>query len=294
VRVADVFREVSQPAPHDRRRKSLAACFQCYADRETKLAKRAPSSLQRKPSAWAAEKEYERHNFPQFVDVDVAHIPKDTPTEARIHFQLARYQYLGRFSETRDPSYAAALFHYQMAAQHGSLPGLLALAKLYSHPTYHEDVLPGNVNLEDPLKAAALLRVAAERDNGDAAASLAASHHHGTFTPVDYGQAVEWYKRYVLLREANPTGDGLEPGQCFGWDEHGILRCHALKAIADLLATGGHGLKQDLRQAYNVYGEAGEQCMVAMKAKLANECFEKQAMLEADVDFSDDDAPTGA
>jgi len=31
--------------------------------------------------------------------------------------------------------------------------------------------------------AAALLRVAAERDNGDAAASLAASHHHGDPPP---------------------------------------------------------------------------------------------------------------
>lgn len=30
--------------------------------------------------------------------------------------------------------------------------------------------------------------------------------------------------------------------------------------------------------------------MVSMKAKLANECYEKQAMLEADIDFSDDEA----
>lgn len=163
-------------------------------------------------------------------------------------------------------------------------------------------------------------------------------------------------------------GDGLEPGLSFGWEEHGVLRCHALKAVADLLAEGGPGLKPDLsrpsrpvaphcvwvgllvaafemshtcavgerdghpqgkwtfrkcrdsvgrqlarqvlrgnrglhsstvegigagllpRQAYDLYGEAAELFMVSMKAKLANECYEKQAMLEADIDFSDDEA----
>lgn len=44
------------------------------------------------------------------------------------------------------------------------------------------------------------------------------------------------------------------------------------------------------RQAYDLYGEAAELFMVSMKAKLANECYEKQAMLEADIDFSDDEA----
>lgn len=66
----------------------------------------------------------------------------------------------------------------------GSVPGLLALAKLYSHSTYHDDVLPNQFQLEDQIQAAALLRAAAERGNADAAVSLATSFHHGALCCV--------------------------------------------------------------------------------------------------------------
>jgi len=255
--------------------------------RRVSTAKRVKSGGQ--PTQVDDSTDLQRKDFPGFIDIKPAAIPKEGKTDAMIHFQLARYQVMGRFNEQKEPNLPAALYHYQMAAQQGHIPALLALAKLYSSPMYHEDVLPTNVNLEDKIQAAALLQAAAERGNAEAAVSLAVSFEQGNFTSVDYSQAVVFYKKFLELKE-DEEYTPLPANLCFGWDEHGVQRCHAIKALADLLAEGGNGLTPDLRQAYDLYGEAAEAFMVSMKAKLANKCYERQAELEGEIEWSDEEA----
>ena len=91
------------------------------------------------------------------------------------------------------------------------------------------------------------LQAAAERGNAEAAVSLAVSFEQGNFTSVDYSQAVVFYKKFLELKE-DEEYTPLPANLCFGWDEHGVQRCHAIKALADLLAEGGNGLTPDLRQ----------------------------------------------
>lgn len=81
---------------------------------------------------------------------------------------------------------------------------------------------------------------------------LSPSTNEASTRPTAEGSLCSVFERQVRLWGPRPMagawrgGDGLEPGLSFGWEEHGVLRCHALKAVADLLAEGGPGLKPDL------------------------------------------------
>ena len=87
----------------------------------------------------------------------------------------------------------------------------------------------------------------------------------------DYSEAVKWYQRALECTNDPNDGDG---DSVFGSEIAPADPDHAiLSRMAELYRSGGLGLEKDPQKSGDLYSEAAEAAMNAMKGKLANKFY---------------------
>ncbi|ESO93393.1 hypothetical protein LOTGIDRAFT_232789 [Lottia gigantea] len=189
----------------------------------------------------------------------------------KIHHEMAKYHEIGRFSV--DPEvidWPSALYHEEHAAQLGVLEAILTMARLYLG--LQRDVLVNaeveqstentNIGLDFMGQAAqagdrfAMLYLARAYETGD---------NLGTLRSMCWEDAAHWYQ------EALETEDNDESGE---YDSTMNDPPYSIQAkLAELYKQGGHELDKDPQKSGDLYNEAAEGAMAAMKGRLANKYF---------------------
>ncbi|XP_044289257.1 eukaryotic elongation factor 2 kinase isoform X3 [Varanus komodoensis] len=194
-------------------------------------------------------------------------------SSARVHLAMVRYHEAGRFCE-KDQEWdkESAIFHLEHAADCGELEAIIGLGLMHSQLPHH---ILSEVTLEDSeenrikgfdylLRAAeagdrpSMILVARAYDTG---LSLAPDRHQ------DWKEALYWYNAALNMTDYDEGGeyDGTQ-------DEPRYL---LLAREAEMLLTGGFYLDKDPQRSGELFTEAAEEAMQAMKGRLANQYYQK-------------------
>ncbi|CAI4226342.1 unnamed protein product [Auanema sp. JU1783] len=227
----------------------------------------------------------------------------------QIHLDLARYHELGRFlpeedneekkralGETDDSEdsresaikslkydTSSALYHLDVARRCGVLEAIITVAQMVygAHHELLKDIGQDenwrhdgsdNTTGEDYDREAfafELMETAAEMGDRGAmlfvAEAFETGRKMGAGAQPSFPNAILWYQRAVGFSDDDSEGT-YRP------------RYEILARMAEMYQEGGCGLTQDFDRAYNLYNEAAEVAMEAMKGKLANKYYEKAEM----------------
>ncbi|PIO74937.1 MHCK/EF2 kinase domain protein [Teladorsagia circumcincta] len=225
----------------------------------------------------------------------------------QIHLDLARYHELGRFLAeedndakrialgetdvdrcTKEPivkyDKESALFHLDIARRCGVLEAIITVAQMalkIPHDllkdigddeiwTKDDDEDGDGLNCDHEEFAFELMLTAAEMGDRGAMLFVAESYETGRRMGANgqpsYPDAIKWYEKLVGFND----DDGSEGAA--------LPRYEVLAKIAQMYQEGGCGLAQDFERAYNLYTEAAEVAIEAMKGKLANKYYEQAEM----------------
>ena len=92
-----------------------------------------------------------------------------------------------------------------------------------------------------------------------------------SYRTQDYSEAIRWYQRALECTNHPEECDG---DSVFGSEIAPADPDHAiLGRMAELYRSGGCGLEKDPQKAGELYSEAAEAAMNAMKGKLANKFY---------------------
>ncbi|KAK3762128.1 hypothetical protein RRG08_024938 [Elysia crispata] len=189
----------------------------------------------------------------------------------QIHHEMARYHEIGRFScEEDDVDWDSALYHEEHAAQLGVLEAINTMARLYlglQRELFVNCTVQKVANMED-IGLDFMVQAA---DAGDRNAMIFMAKafdsglNLGSKRSVSWEDAVHYYQSAV---EMNDHDEGGEFDSTMGDPMHVLLARQA-----EMYREGGHGLEKDLQKAGDLYNEAAEAAMEAMKGRLANKYF---------------------
>ena len=172
----------------------------------------------------------------------------------------------------------AALFHLRCAAQLRILPAILTIARMYAgmpHDLLSEVEPEGETEREKAMKAYSLFEEAAHM--GDRASMVFVARALDTGTNLadparkSARLAMDWYEK--ICEQDVEGGVGDTDG---GFDDARYL---LLARMAEMYLGGGQagggdgGLKRDPQRAGELFNEAAEAAMAAMKGKLANKYY---------------------
>ncbi|KAK2154375.1 hypothetical protein LSH36_269g00033 [Paralvinella palmiformis] len=189
----------------------------------------------------------------------------------QIHHELAKYHDLGRFSDKLAPIDAdAVLFHEQHAADLGVKEAILTMANLYLG--IPQDVLVNftiQPSEDHKIQGVDYMIMAAEAGDRSAMVYLARAFETGIGLGGDrsksYKDAVQWYERAVNTTQQDDSGE---------FDATMDYPIFQLKAkTAEMYLEGGFGLQKDPSAAGDLFNEAAEGAMTAMKGRLANKYY---------------------
>ncbi|XP_048187630.1 eukaryotic elongation factor 2 kinase isoform X2 [Perognathus longimembris pacificus] len=191
----------------------------------------------------------------------------------KVHLAMVRYHEGGRFCEKDEEwDQESAVFHLEHAADLGELEAVVALGLMYLQLPHH---LLADVSLketeENKIKGFDYLLKAAEAGDRQSMILVARAFDTGqNLSPdrcQDWPEALHWYNT------ALETTDCDEGGEYDGMQHEPR---HALLAReAEMLCSGGFRLEKDLQRAGDLYTQAAEAAMEAMKGRLANQYYEK-------------------
>ncbi|KAM5227904.1 eukaryotic elongation factor 2 kinase isoform 2-T2 [Ctenodactylus gundi] len=191
----------------------------------------------------------------------------------RVHLAMVRYHEAGRFCE-KDEEWdrESAVFHLEHAADLGELEAIVGLGLMYSQLPHH--ILP-DVSLteteENKTKGFNYLLKAAEAGDRQCMILVARAFDTGqNLSPDrcrDWPEALHWYNTALEMTDCD------EGGEYHGMQEE--PRYALLAREAELLFTGGCGLRKDPQRSGDLYTQAAEAAMEAMKGRLANQYYEK-------------------
>ncbi|XP_056153174.1 eukaryotic elongation factor 2 kinase isoform X2 [Lampris incognitus] len=191
----------------------------------------------------------------------------------KVHLALVRYHEAGRFCE-KDEAWdeKSAMYHLDRAAMCGELEAIVALGKCYMQMPHH--ILP-DLELEDSagnrMKGFQYMLKAAEAGDRHCMILVARAFDSGANLSVDreqdWEEAVHWYDCALNMSDYDEGGefDGTQ-------DEPRYL---LLAREAEMYQTGGHNLSADPQRAGDLFTEAAEAAMEAMKGRLANQYYMK-------------------
>ncbi|XP_022045579.2 eukaryotic elongation factor 2 kinase isoform X5 [Acanthochromis polyacanthus] len=191
----------------------------------------------------------------------------------KVHLAMVRYHEGGRFCEKDEPwDQNSAMFHLERAALCGELEGIVALGQCYLQLPHH--ILP-DMELEDNagnrMKGFKYLLQAAEAGDRSSMIIMARAFDTGINLSADrkqdWGEAIHWYDSVLNMTDYDEGGefDGT-------LDEPRYL---LLAREAEMYQEGGHGLTADPQRAGDLFTEAAEAAMAAMKGRLANQYYMK-------------------
>ncbi|XP_066465586.1 eukaryotic elongation factor 2 kinase isoform X3 [Tiliqua scincoides] len=192
---------------------------------------------------------------------------------SRVHLAMVRYHEAGRFCEKEaDWDQESALFHLEHAADCGELEAIIGLGLMSSQLPHH---ILSEVILEDNkgnrIKGFDYLYRAAEAGDRPSMIFVARAYDTGINLAPDrernWKEAVRWYDAVLNMTDYDEGGeyDGMQ-------DEPRYL---LLAREAEMLMTGGFHLDRDPQRSGDLYTEAAEVAMQAMKGRLATTYYQK-------------------
>uniref|UniRef100_A0AAX7SDI9 Eukaryotic elongation factor 2 kinase n=1 Tax=Astatotilapia calliptera TaxID=8154 RepID=A0AAX7SDI9_ASTCA len=188
----------------------------------------------------------------------------------KVHLAMVRYHEAGRFCEKDEQwDQESAMYHLERAAMCGELEAIVALGQCCLQLPYH--ILP-DMELEDNagnrMRGFKYLLQAAEAGDRSSMIIVARAFDTGYFPLVqDWAEAVHWYNSALNMMDYDEGGefDGTQ-------DEPRHL---LLAREAEMYQEGGHNLAADPQRAGDLFTEAAEAAMAAMKGRLANQYYMK-------------------
>ncbi|XP_077979955.1 eukaryotic elongation factor 2 kinase-like isoform X2 [Glandiceps talaboti] len=189
-----------------------------------------------------------------------------------VHSEMAKYHHLGRFSDkdidSRDLE--SAMFHLTQAANCGVLEAIVAMAHIYLQMP--NDVLPdvkiqpSEDNTNDGVD---YMEMAAEA--GDRASMIHMARAYdtglglGTNREKSWTEALHWYESAVSMATEDESG---EYNATMDNPNHQLIARQA-----EMFREGGFNLIKDAQKAGELYNDAAEEAMAAMKGRLANKYY---------------------
>ncbi|KAM9426817.1 eukaryotic elongation factor 2 kinase isoform 1-T2 [Pholidichthys leucotaenia] len=191
----------------------------------------------------------------------------------KVHLAMVRYHEAGRFCEKDEQwDQDSAMFHLERAALCGELEAIVALGQCYLQLPHH--ILP-DMEVEDNagnrMKGFKYLLQAAEAGDRSSMIIVARAFDTGINLSADrkqdWEEAVHWYESTLNQMDYDEGGefDGTQ-------DEPRYL---LLARQAEMYQEGGHNLTADPQKAGDLFTEAAEAAMAAMKGRLANQYYMK-------------------
>ncbi|XP_065113841.1 eukaryotic elongation factor 2 kinase isoform X4 [Paramisgurnus dabryanus] len=191
----------------------------------------------------------------------------------KVHLAMVHYHEGGRFCEKDAPwDQISALYHLERAAMCGELEAIVALGQCCLQLPHH--VLP-EIELEasedNKKKGFRFLLQAAEAGDRPSMILVARAFDTGLKLPsdrtVDWKHAVHWYDCALKMTDYDEGGeyDGMQ-------DEPRYL---LLARLAEMYQDGGFSLDPDPQKAGDLFTEAADAAMEAMKGRLANQYYMK-------------------
>ncbi|KAG5854348.1 hypothetical protein ANANG_G00036880 [Anguilla anguilla] len=191
----------------------------------------------------------------------------------KVHLAMVRYHEAGRFCE-KDEEWDrdSAMYHLERAAMCGELEAIVALGQCYLQLPHH--ILPENTvedNEENRKIGFQYLLKAAEAGDRPCMILVARAFDTGVSLPPDrtqdWKEAVHWYNCALNMTDYDEGGefDGMQ-------DEPQYL---LLAREAEMYQEGQFGLDKDFQRAGDLYTEAADGAMEAMKGRLANKYYMK-------------------
>lgn len=191
----------------------------------------------------------------------------------KVHLAMVRYHEAGRFCERNEQwDQDSAMFHLETAAQCGELEAIVALGQCCLQLPHH--ILP-DMELEDNagnrMKGFKYLLQAAEAGDRFSMTTVARAFDTGLNLSADrkqdWKEAIHWYDRVLNMTDYDEGGefDGTQ-------DEPRYL---LLAREAEMYQEGGYNLTADPQRAGDLFTEAAEAAMAAMKGRLASQYFMK-------------------
>ncbi|XP_056325088.1 eukaryotic elongation factor 2 kinase isoform X2 [Danio aesculapii] len=191
----------------------------------------------------------------------------------KVHLAMVRYHEAGRFCEKDEPwDQISAMYHLETAAMCGELEAIVALGQCYLQLPHH--ILP-EIELEpseeNSQKGFQFLLQAAEAGDRPSMILVARAFDTGLKLPsdraMDWTEAVHWYDSALKMTDYDEGGefDGMQ-------DEPRYL---LLARLAEMYQEGGNNLDADPQRAGDLFTEAADAAMEAMKGRLANQYYMK-------------------
>ncbi|XP_055994910.1 eukaryotic elongation factor 2 kinase [Sorex fumeus] len=191
----------------------------------------------------------------------------------KVHLALVRYHEGGRFCPKDEPwDREAAVFHLEQAANLGELEAIVALGLMCAQLPHH---LLADVSLqeteENKTKGFDYLLKAAEA--GDRQSMILVARAFDTGENLGPDRSRDWREALHWYHTALETTDCDEGGEYDGMQDE--PRYALLAREAEMLSTGGCGLQKDAQKSGDLYTQAAEAAMEAMKGRLANQYYQK-------------------
>ncbi|XP_042293157.1 eukaryotic elongation factor 2 kinase isoform X2 [Sceloporus undulatus] len=191
----------------------------------------------------------------------------------KVHLAMVRYHEAGRFCEKdKEWDEESAIFHLEHAADCGELEAIVGLGLMYSQLPHH---ILSEVTLKDieenRIKGFDYLCRAAAAGDRPSMILVARAYDTGLNLAPDRGrdwkEALCWYNAALNMTDYDEGGeyDGTQ-------DEPRYL---LLAREAEMLMSGGFNLDKDPQRSGELYTEAAEAAMQAMKGRLANQYYQK-------------------
>ncbi|XP_038957666.1 eukaryotic elongation factor 2 kinase isoform X2 [Rattus norvegicus] len=191
----------------------------------------------------------------------------------KVHLAMVRYHEGGRFCEKDEEwDQESAIFHLEHAADLGELEAIVGLGLMYSQLPHH---ILADVSLEETeenkTKGFDYLLKAAEAGDRQSMILVARAFDTGlNLSPdrcQDWSEALHWYNTALETTDCDEGGeyDGIQDEPQYA----------LLAREAEMLLTGGFGLDKNPQRSGDLYTQAAEAAMEAMKGRLANQYYEK-------------------
>uniref|UniRef100_A0A4W3HIS4 Eukaryotic elongation factor 2 kinase n=1 Tax=Callorhinchus milii TaxID=7868 RepID=A0A4W3HIS4_CALMI len=191
----------------------------------------------------------------------------------KVHLAMVRYHEAGRFCNKEEEwDRESGLFHLEHAALCGELEAIVALGLTYLQLPHH--ILP-DVTAEDTennrKKGFDSLVIAAEAGDRPSMILVARAFDTGLYLgpdrTQDWKEALHWYNAALNMTDYDEGGEydgtGDEP------------KYHLLAREAEMYMMGGFSVEPDPQRSGDLFTEAAEAAMEAMKGRLATQYYER-------------------
>ncbi|KAL3876114.1 hypothetical protein ACJMK2_033992 [Sinanodonta woodiana] len=190
----------------------------------------------------------------------------------KIHHEMAKYYEIGRFSkkEEDDIDWESALYHEEHAAELGELEAILTLARLFLGQERAVLVNCTVQKCEDNIDRGLDYMVQAA-EAGDRGAMLYMAKAFETGQGLGAKRSVSWEDSVYWYNQAVSTNENDEGGEFDSTMNDPVYQLLAKQA--EMYRQGGNGLDKDPQKAGDLYNQAAQAAIEAMKGRLANKFF---------------------